>query len=386
MSWSPSPAQSPRELLNNHAQNNHAQQPVQGGGGQTPPDGRTLPGWDLVEKLKQMAELLGEALSVGERRISDVQSEAAQQLANVQADKEKSQRDAATAWTEVNRSRSRAETAERRVAETEQAMRQLVTQHDTMQNARDDALRSVEDANGQRRQAEERIAELARTVDAVRTELNSVRAALTDAENTSQALQVAAGNAAKEAEDARRQADDASRRASDASRQADDSRRRADQADGERQQALEAAQAAMDQAKVAELARESAAQDKARAESEATLARSRTEQLTRERDGAMAAVRQIAGERDAALEKVKERDAWVDQLAEAVTEQRAQLGALSHERDAARDAAEQARNLIDELTRQLRVIMPSSPLHNHAALSEAGMNGVTLNDRNGFPG
>ncbi|GAB3662626.1 hypothetical protein GCM10027589_25640 [Actinocorallia lasiicapitis] len=100
----------------------------------------------------------------------------------------------------------------------------------------------------------------------------------------------------------------------------------------------------------------------------------------------MAAVRQIAGERDAAQEKVKERDAWVEQIAEAVTEQRAALAGLSQERDAARDAAEQARGLIDELTRQLRVIMPSSPLHAHAALSEVGVNGATLNDRNGFPG
>ncbi|WP_460369706.1 hypothetical protein, partial [Actinocorallia lasiicapitis] len=204
LSWSPSPAQSPRELLNAHAQ-----QPVQAQGQQqAQAEGRTLPGWDLVEKLKQMAELLGEALSVGERRISDVQSEAAQQLASAQNDKDKAQRDAATAWTEVNRSRTRAETAERRVAETEQAMRQLVTQHDTMQNARDDALRSVDEANNQRRIAEERIAELSRQVDALRAEVTSVRAALTDAENTSQALQVAAGNAGAEPEDARRQAAD----------------------------------------------------------------------------------------------------------------------------------------------------------------------------------
>ncbi len=55
-------------------------------------------------------------------------------------------------------------------------------------------------------------------------------------------------------------------------------------------------------------------------------------------------MRQMAAERDAVAEKLAERDQWVDQLAQAVTEQRAQIAELSQERDAARQAADQARS------------------------------------------
>ncbi|MFC7733259.1 hypothetical protein [Actinomadura keratinilytica] len=71
-------------------------------------------------------------------------------------------------------------------------------------------------------------------------------------------------------------------------------------------------------------------------------------------------MRQIAAERDAVAEKLGEREQWVDQLAQAVTEQRAAIAELSQERDSARNAADQARSLIDELTRQLRTIMPTA--------------------------
>ncbi|OLT22719.1 hypothetical protein BJF79_14865 [Actinomadura sp. CNU-125] len=74
----------------------------------------------------------------------------------------------------------------------------------------------------------------------------------------------------------------------------------------------------------------------------------------------MAGMRQMAAERDAVAEKLAERDQWVDQLAQAVTEQRAAIAELSQERDAAKNAADQARSLIDELTRQLRTIMPTA--------------------------
>jgi len=90
------------------------------------------------------------------------------------------------------------------------------------------------------------------------------------------------------------------------------------------------------------------------------LSRSRqAEKAGRERDNAMSGMRQAVVERDAITEKLKERDQWVDQLAKAVTEQRAAISELSQERDAARQAADQARSLIDELTRQLRTIMPT---------------------------
>ena len=48
----------------------------------------------------------------------------------------------------------------------------------------------------------------------------------------------------------------------------------------------------------------------------------RADKASKERDGAMAAMRQMAGERDNAVETLRERDQWVDQLAAAVTEQR----------------------------------------------------------------
>jgi mannitol-1-phosphate/altronate dehydrogenase len=148
--------------------------------------------------------------------------------------------------------------------------------------------------------------------------------------------------------------------AAGAAKDAEEARRRLGDADSERLDALAATQHALDSVKKAEQGREFAAQAQARAESERTIALGQAEKAAKERDGAMAAMRQMAGERDAVTETLKERDQWVDQLAAAVTEQRESLAVMIAERDAARSSAEQARKLIDELTGQLRTIMPDA--------------------------
>ncbi|MBC6460492.1 hypothetical protein, partial [Actinomadura sp. HBU206391] len=83
--------------------------------------------WDTVKQLKQMADLLGDALAVGERKVAETRDEAAAawdelqrarnhaeqaqkdasaQLAAALADREQAQRDAAAAWGEVQRARA----------------------------------------------------------------------------------------------------------------------------------------------------------------------------------------------------------------------------------------------------------------------------------------
>ncbi|NED53772.1 hypothetical protein G3I24_23090, partial [Micromonospora aurantiaca] len=54
--------------------------------------------WDIVERLRQMADLIGDALAAGERKVNEAQSEVTSQVAAVQQEKESAQRDAAAAW------------------------------------------------------------------------------------------------------------------------------------------------------------------------------------------------------------------------------------------------------------------------------------------------
>jgi hypothetical protein len=190
-----------------------------------------------------------------------------------------------------------------------------------------------------------------------------MRAKLADTEMSIQNLTHTAAGAAKDAEVARR---------------------RTQELEAERQEALEAAKQAEAGREVALQGQLRAESAQARAESERTLAMGKAETAAKERDGAMAAMRQMAAERDTAVETLRERDQWVDQLAAAVTEQRDTLASLSAERDAARTAADQARNLIDELTRQLRTIMPGAqPLADVAQLSALG---GSRDPHNGFSG
>jgi chromosome segregation ATPase len=199
-------------------------------------------------------------------------------------------------------------------------------------------------------------------LETTQSELSAMRAKLADTEMSIQNLTHTAAGAAKDAESARR---------------------RTQEVEAERQEALEAvkqAQAGREVALQGQLRSESA---QARAESERTLAVGKAETAAKERDGAMAAMRQMAAERDAAVETLRERDQWVDQLAAAVTEQRDTLASLSAERDAARTAADQARNLIDELTRQLRTIMPGAQPLADAQLSALG---GSRDPHNGFSG
>ncbi|HEX2314341.1 MAG TPA: hypothetical protein VHJ17_11425, partial [Thermomonospora sp.] len=66
--------------------------------------------WDIVERLRQMADLIGDALAAGERKVAEVSTE----LGQLQQEKESAQRDAAAAWGEVQRARGQAEQADRR--------------------------------------------------------------------------------------------------------------------------------------------------------------------------------------------------------------------------------------------------------------------------------
>ena len=119
--------------------------------------------------------------------------------------------------------------------------------------------------------------------------------------------------------------------------------------DAERRRVLE-------QAKQAESDRDSAELAQARLASELAQTQRRVEDAVRERDQALAQARQASSESDSLNPKLKEREEWVDQLAEAVTQQRDALAAMSAERDQARTSADQARKLIDELTGQLRTM------------------------------
>ncbi|RFU38770.1 hypothetical protein DZF91_25925, partial [Actinomadura logoneensis] len=76
------------------------------------PDAEAQP-WDIVERLHQMADLIGDALSAGERKVEQSRTDAAAQVAAVQAERESAQRDAAAAWGEVQRARGQAEQADR---------------------------------------------------------------------------------------------------------------------------------------------------------------------------------------------------------------------------------------------------------------------------------
>jgi chromosome segregation ATPase len=196
-------------------------------------------------------------------------------------------------------------------------------------------MRAAEDAFAARRSAEaerDRIAEgateLSRSLEASRGEIATLRAKIADLEMLTQNLQHTAATAGQEI---------------------DDARRRTQESEAERQRLQQAVSQS-------DGAREAAERARQHAEAEAAKA-------ARERDSAVAAMRRLTEERDALAAKLNEREQWVDQLAEAVTQQRDQLGMLSKERDQARAASDQARSLIDELTQQLRVIMPSAGIN-----------------------
>ncbi|MEV4002864.1 hypothetical protein, partial [Actinomadura sp. NPDC049753] len=84
--------------------------------------------WDIVERLRQMADLIGDALAAGERKVNEAQTETAAQIAAVQAEKESAQRDAAAAWGEVQRARGQAEQADRRAVEAERRVTEAQTE------------------------------------------------------------------------------------------------------------------------------------------------------------------------------------------------------------------------------------------------------------------
>ncbi|MGH3239419.1 MAG: hypothetical protein ACRDNL_03510, partial [Spirillospora sp.] len=102
--------------------------------------------WDIVERLRQMADLIGDALAAGERKVSEAQSEVASQVASVQAEKENAQRDAAAAWGEVQRARGQAEQAERRAVE---AQNEAATQVASVTQEKESAQRDAAAAWGE---------------------------------------------------------------------------------------------------------------------------------------------------------------------------------------------------------------------------------------------
>ncbi|MBO2465662.1 hypothetical protein, partial [Actinomadura violacea] len=157
-----------------------AQQPIQ----MAKPDQPALPGrvadaggpageqpeaqpWDIVERLRQMADLIGDALAAGERKVTEAQSETASQVAAIQAEKESAQRDAAAAWGEVQRARGQAEQADRRAVDAErritEAQNESASQVAAIQAEKESAQRDaaaawgeVQRARGQAEQADRR--------------------------------------------------------------------------------------------------------------------------------------------------------------------------------------------------------------------------------------
>lgn len=203
-----------------------------------------------------------------------------------------------------------------------------MSERDQMREDRDEAHRSAGEAQagrkaleGERDRISKHAADLAQALETAQAELNTLRSRLADLEA--------------------------------ASKDADVLRRRVQDLDAERRRAL-------DSVKQIENDRDSAELAQARAASELAQTQRRVEDLIRERDQALAQARQVGAERDSISEKLKEREQWVDQLAEAVTQQRDALSALSAERDQARTSADQARKLIDDLTGQLRTMSPGA--------------------------
>ncbi|WP_390099638.1 hypothetical protein, partial [Actinomadura rubrobrunea] len=106
-----------------------AQQPIKAGGhagegghGRSDHDLVEAQPWDIVERLRQMADLIGDALAAGERKVAEAHNDAQNQVAAMQAEKEAAQRDAAAAWGEVQRARGQAEEADRRALEAERRL------------------------------------------------------------------------------------------------------------------------------------------------------------------------------------------------------------------------------------------------------------------------
>src|SRR5919197_6130 len=216
--------------------------------------------WEVVDRLKQMADLLGSAFAAGERRIAEVQQQATAQLSTLEAEREAAQRNAAAAWNELERARSRAEQSERSLAEAHAALGQQTAEREAVQrNAaaawneaerarnqieqaerraieaeqrgeqadrrveqaemtvrqamaeREEGMRAAEDAFAARRSAEaerDRIAEgateLSRSLEASRGEIATLRAKIADLEMLTQNLQHTAATAGQEIDDARR--------------------------------------------------------------------------------------------------------------------------------------------------------------------------------------
>ncbi|MFV2213779.1 hypothetical protein ACFHW2_26575, partial [Actinomadura sp. LOL_016] len=147
-----------------------AQQPIQMTKADQPGESaRPEPGppeaqpWDIVERLRQMADLIGDALAAGERKVSEAQTDAASQISALQTEKESAQRDAAAAWGEVQRARGQAEEADRRAVETErritEAQADAASQVSAVQAEKESAQRDAAAAWGEvqraRGQAEE---------------------------------------------------------------------------------------------------------------------------------------------------------------------------------------------------------------------------------------
>src|SRR5581483_2685835 len=111
-------------------------------------------GFDIVERLKDMADLLGDALAAGERRVHEAQNEAAALVVAAQSEKESAQRDAAAAWGEAQRARAAAEqaerNAERKLAEAQSEAAQQVA---AAQKDRDAAQRDAAAAWGEAQRA-----------------------------------------------------------------------------------------------------------------------------------------------------------------------------------------------------------------------------------------
>jgi chromosome segregation ATPase len=209
-----------------------------------------------------------------------------------------------------------------------------MAERDQMREDRDEAHRSAGEAQsgrkaveGERDRIAKHAADLAQALETAQAELNTLRSKVSSLEVSS-----------KDAEDARRRVQDL---------------------DAERRRTL-------DSLKQAEGDRDSAELAQARAASELAQTQRRAEDVTRERDQALAQARQASSERDAITQKLKEREEWVDQLAEAVTQQRDALAAMSAERDQARSSADQARKIIDELTGQMRSVSPGAASGSYA--------------------
>jgi len=77
--------------------NNNGARPAHGGSVDQP--------GEVVDRLRQMADMLAGALAQGEQKVAEAKQEAAGQIAAVQAELEKTKQEASSAWQEVERHR-----------------------------------------------------------------------------------------------------------------------------------------------------------------------------------------------------------------------------------------------------------------------------------------